>query len=29
MSGHSESTAVVPGVDCDFQIGFEASYLGP
>jgi hypothetical protein len=29
MSGVSESTAMIPGLECDFQVGFEATYLGP
>ena len=29
MSGLSESTTVLPALDCDLQVGFEATYLGP
>ncbi len=29
MSGLSETTAVLPVLDCDLQVGFEATYLGP
>lgn len=29
MSGISESTTALPGFDCDLQVGFEATYLGP
>jgi hypothetical protein len=29
FSGLSESTLVLPGLDCDLQIGAEAAYLGP
>ena len=29
MSGIAETTAVLPGFDCDLQVGFEATYLGP
>jgi len=29
MSGLTESTTVLPALDCDLQVGFEATYLGP
>jgi hypothetical protein len=29
MSGTSETTAAVPGFECDFQLSFDGTYLGP